>query len=151
MRVFRPPSFSRRGHVTARGATPRSTGPTSTLICDTERTRHMKIPWKLLLVTFACSSLTTPLRAAEQPASKTEAPAPKVAEPAPKDNGPDVSITPIGTYVHVDGDREKFREDTWMDDAWTGGIEEFTLQQKLDKTTTLNLFGRGIFDQHDYK
>src|SRR4029078_9652847 len=64
---------------------------------------------------------------------------------------PDVSITPIGTYVHVDGDREKFREDTWMDDPWTGGVEEFTLHQKLDKTTTLNLTGRGIFDQHDYK
>lgn len=113
----------------------------------------MRIPsCKHLLVTFACWAVSSSLWAAEPtPAAKPAETAPKVEQPAPKDNGPDVSITPIVTYINVHGDREKFREDYWIGDGWTGGVEEFTLDQKLDKTTTLKLFGRGVFEDRDYK
>jgi hypothetical protein len=86
--------------------------------------------------------LVLPSIAAEQAA------APQATTPQA---GPNVSVTPVVTYVKVNGDSEKFREDVWMKDGWTGGIEEFTLQEKFGKNTLLELEGRGIFDQHDYK
>jgi hypothetical protein len=66
-------------------------------------------------------------------------------------NSPDVSVTPRLTYVHVDGDADKFREDWWMSDGWTGGIEEFTLDQALKGDWKLRLDGRAIVDEEDYR
>ena len=61
------------------------------------------------------------------------------------------SITPLVTYVNVSGNRGQFREDHWMKDNWSGGIEEFTTQQKLGKDWQLTLEGTGIFDDENYK
>jgi len=64
---------------------------------------------------------------------------------------PTTSATPVVTYVNVSGNRGQFREDHWMKDNWSGGIEEFTTQQKLGKDWQLTLEGTGIFDEEDYR
>jgi hypothetical protein len=64
---------------------------------------------------------------------------------------PDVSVTPVGQYVTVKGDQNRFRQDWWIKDRWTGGIEDATYNQKLNKNWQLNLQGRAIFDEEDYK
>lgn len=64
---------------------------------------------------------------------------------------PTTSVTPEVTYANVSGNRGQFREDHWMKDNWSGGIEEFTTEQKLGKDWQLTLAGKGIFDDEDYK
>src|SRR5437773_1753094 len=66
-------------------------------------------------------------------------------------SGPEGSVTPIVNYVAVDGDERKFREDRWMKDQWSGGIEQLTLEQDLDQHTVLRVEGRGLFDADDYR
>ncbi len=62
-----------------------------------------------------------------------------------------VTVTPSLTYITVKGDKQRFREDTWMNDYWSGGAAEATLHQVLGKDTTLDFSGRGLFNQDDYK
>ena len=63
----------------------------------------------------------------------------------------DISITPIGQYVTVRGDKGRFREDWGIKEGWDGGIEDATYHQKIDKDWDMNLEGRAIFDEEDYK
>jgi hypothetical protein len=63
---------------------------------------------------------------------------------------PSMTITPIGQYVTVSGDKGRFRQDWQIKDGWTGGIEDATYRQKLGKDWQLNLEGRAIFDEEDY-
>jgi hypothetical protein len=64
--------------------------------------------------------------------------------------GPTGSGTLIVNHVSVNGDARKFREDWWMKDGWSGGIEQLTLEQDLDEHTVLHVEGRGVFDANDY-
>ncbi|MGD0650062.1 MAG: hypothetical protein ABSA97_02805 [Verrucomicrobiia bacterium] len=64
---------------------------------------------------------------------------------------PSVTVTPMAQYVTVRGDAAKFREDWGIKDGWTGGIEDATYSQKLGKDWQLNLEGRAIFDNEDYR
>lgn len=64
---------------------------------------------------------------------------------------PEISITPVGQYVTVRGNENKFREGWWIKDGWTGGLEDATYHQKFGKAWQLNLEGRAIFDEEDYK
>jgi len=73
-------------------------------------------------------------------ADETNAPAP-----------PSVTVTPIGQYIAVSGDAAKFRQDWGIKDGWSSGIEDATYSQKLNKDWQLNLEGRAIFDNEDYK
>lgn len=70
-----------------------------------------------------------------------------------KTTEPDFSvlIEPGLSYVNVRGNAAKFREDTWMKDKFTGGIEAFQLNRKVGKDLNLNIEGRGLFNAHDYK
>jgi hypothetical protein len=65
--------------------------------------------------------------------------------------GPVVELRPSVTYVKVNGDEAKFREDWWLSDGWTGGVEEFTLDQVLKGDWKCHLEGRAIFDENDYR
>lgn len=60
-----------------------------------------------------------------------------------------VSLTPSVTYASVSGNRAKFRAEHWQRDGWTGGVDEFTLRNKLNKDWDLLLEGRAIFDEED--
>ena len=62
-----------------------------------------------------------------------------------------LQLTPALTFVHVTGDKQKFREDGWLGNGFSGGIEEATLHRDLGKDTILDGTGRVFFDQHDYK
>ncbi len=61
------------------------------------------------------------------------------------------SISPAVTFVHVDGDEEKFREDQWLSDDWSGGVQQLQLIHGLDGDWTLDLQGRAVFDENDYR
>ena len=62
-----------------------------------------------------------------------------------------VVVDPSVTYASVTGNKSAFREATGIKDGWSGGIEEFGLSSKINKDTTLNFDGRGLFNEHDYK
>lgn len=79
------------------------------------------------------------------------APATLRAEVAATNAAPEISISPSVNYVTVKGDKEKFREDTWLKDYWTGGVEDATLHQKIGKDSSLDFEGRALFDAEDYK
>src|SRR6266404_9790181 len=65
--------------------------------------------------------------------------------------GPSGSETFLVNYVSVKGDKQKFREDWSMKDGWSGGVEQFTLDQDLDEHTTLHVEGRGVANENDYR
>ena len=69
----------------------------------------------------------------------------------PASSGPTGSTTLLVNYVSVYGDERKFREDWWMKDQWSGGVDQFNLEQDLDAHTVLRLEGRGVFDADDYR
>ena len=62
-----------------------------------------------------------------------------------------LQITPGFTTVSVAGDKQKFREDNWLGNGFSGGIESATLHRDLSKDTTLDVDGRAYFNQRDYK
>src|SRR5579859_5278652 len=64
---------------------------------------------------------------------------------------PTGSETLLVNYVSVKGDTQKFREDWSMNDQWSGGVEQLTLDQDLDEHTTLHVEGRGVVNQNDYR
>ncbi|MBI5687604.1 MAG: hypothetical protein HZC54_21245 [Verrucomicrobia bacterium] len=90
----------------------------------------------ILSVAVACGAWTGRAMAAEAEVKK---------EP-----GPEVSITPVTTFVNVEGNTSKFREDQWMKQGWTGGIESFKLNQQFGKDGQFNVEGRGIYNQREY-
>jgi hypothetical protein len=61
------------------------------------------------------------------------------------------SITPEFQYISVSGNQSKFREDQWQQGGWSGGAEDATYQQKFGKDVQLNIEGRAIFNEDDYK
>src|SRR5579859_500074 len=61
------------------------------------------------------------------------------------------SETLLVNYVSVKGDAQKFREDEWMRDGWSGGVEQLALDQDLDEHTTLHVEGRGVVNEDDYR
>jgi len=61
-----------------------------------------------------------------------------------------VSLTPTVRYVTVKGDEKRFRQDWWIQDGWTGGLEEMTLERALGHDWKLHMDGRAIFDEEDY-
>ena len=62
-----------------------------------------------------------------------------------------LQLTPGLTAISVSGDKQQFREDHWLGNGVSGGIEDATLHRDLSKDTTLDATGRAYFDQHNYK
>jgi hypothetical protein len=58
-------------------------------------------------------------------------------------------LTTGAGHVAVSGDRAKFREQSWMNDGWSGGVTEFRASGPLDEHTTFTLDGRVLFEQDD--
>lgn len=77
--------------------------------------------------------------------------APKGKESAAKNDTMEVSVSPGIRYIWVKGDANRFRQDWWMNDKLSGGIESFKLQRALNDDWTLSLDGRAFFDEHDYQ
>ncbi len=54
-------------------------------------------------------------------------------------------------YVTVSGNESVFREHYWQDDGFTGGIGAFTLSDRLEDGTRVNLESRSIFGTEDHE
>jgi hypothetical protein len=67
------------------------------------------------------------------------------------ENSTTLRVSPVVRYVAVDGDKDKFREDWWMEDQWTGGLESLELRHRFDKNVSLRLDARAIVPEEDYK
>ena len=63
----------------------------------------------------------------------------------------EISVTPGVIFVNVTGNKQQFRADQWLGNGWSGGVEDATFHRMLAKDTTLDMDGRALFDQHDYK
>ncbi len=57
--------------------------------------------------------------------------------------------TSVGGFT-LKGNRNNFQQQEQMSGRVFGGIEGFHFGTNIDKTTTLTLDGRGIFDEHNY-
>jgi hypothetical protein len=62
-----------------------------------------------------------------------------------------IEVSPEFNYVTVDGDKEKFREDQWMDDEATGGVKSFRMRYQVAPDTSLDASGHAIFPENNYK
>jgi len=60
-----------------------------------------------------------------------------------------ITVTP-GRYIHVDGDREKFRAHHWMDDKYDGGVKKFITNIETDNGTTIFMEGHAFVESNDY-
>ncbi|HSH15987.1 MAG TPA: c-type cytochrome domain-containing protein, partial [Verrucomicrobiae bacterium] len=56
-------------------------------------------------------------------------------------------LTTGAGHVTVSGDRARFREQSWMNDGWSGGVTEFRASGPLNEHTTFTLDGRVLFEQ----
>lgn len=71
-------------------------------------------------------------------------------EKTAKEAETEASITPSVTYVDVSGNKSKFREDTWMKDGLSGGLENFKYHQQVGKDGYFNADGHALYGQRDY-
>jgi mono/diheme cytochrome c family protein len=60
------------------------------------------------------------------------------------------TLTPTFGWFHVDGNTAMFRALNWRSEKWSGGLEEFSLSQSLDRDTKLSITGR-IQADYDYR
>jgi hypothetical protein len=61
-----------------------------------------------------------------------------------------VEIVPMVQAISVEGNERKFREDYWLSEGWSGGLERFAWREALQAGSELAVEGRGIFGQEDY-
>ena len=62
----------------------------------------------------------------------------------------EVSMTLLPSRViSVDGDRDKFRAQHWMNDGYAGGIEDYSAHYSADNGSVLFLDGRALYGQND--
>jgi hypothetical protein len=73
-------------------------------------------------------------------------PADTAAERQPK-----FTITPAIRWFSVEGNENKFREHTWLREGFSGGLQDLSIQQKVDDHTTATLDARILGGQGDYR
>jgi hypothetical protein len=61
------------------------------------------------------------------------------------------SVEPVVSFVGVDGDEEKFREDWWIEEGWSAGVNALLLERQLDEETTFMLEGKAVVPENDYR
>ncbi|MEW6306366.1 MAG: c-type cytochrome domain-containing protein [Verrucomicrobiota bacterium] len=60
------------------------------------------------------------------------------------------SFTPTAGWISVKGDERRFREHHWTREGWTGGVQEFQLEQQFNANDRFLLEGRAIGNNEDY-
>jgi hypothetical protein len=71
------------------------------------------------------------------------------AEEKEEPKGLSGAVTPVFSYVTIDKDEKKFREDWWLDDQWSGGVDEFVLKHS-QRDLSIFVEGSAIFSNKDY-
>ncbi|MFZ0828730.1 MAG: c-type cytochrome domain-containing protein [Verrucomicrobiia bacterium] len=61
------------------------------------------------------------------------------------------SIEPIGGWIGVWGDNQKFRELEGLHEGWTGGAEHFSYSERLAPDEKLTIEGHALVPQNDFK
>src|SRR6266568_3739179 len=59
------------------------------------------------------------------------------------------SISPTVRWIGVHGDAGKFRELEGIKPGWAGGIEQFSLKERLSPDELFSAEGHALFDDHD--
>lgn len=59
------------------------------------------------------------------------------------------SLTPGLRWIGVSGDEQKFRELEGVKAGWAGGLEHFSMEDKLGADRKFTAEGRVLFDEHD--
>lgn len=62
-----------------------------------------------------------------------------------------VTVTPGVRYISIGGDYQRFRQFNMMKEHFTGGIEDFTFDQRVGKNVTVHADGHLLFEEQDYK
>ncbi len=60
------------------------------------------------------------------------------------------SLSPTVRYIHVDGNKKSFREIEGHRDGSAGGVEYFSIKEKIADDTTVSAEGRALFGEDDY-
>ncbi|HXT39894.1 MAG TPA: c-type cytochrome domain-containing protein [Candidatus Angelobacter sp.] len=74
---------------------------------------------------------------------------PKGAETARRETR--MSVTPVVQWIHVTGNKQKFREDWSQKEGFTSGYERFEMTEPVGKDAELKVEGRALFPQEDYR
>ena len=61
------------------------------------------------------------------------------------------TISPTAQWLSVEGNEQKFREQTWINEEWSGGIDRFIAEAWLDADTKFTAEGRAITGPENYK
>src|SRR6185437_3048310 len=62
-----------------------------------------------------------------------------------------MSVTPVVQWIHVTGNKQKFREDWSQKEGFTSGYERFEMTEPVGKDAELKVEGRALFPQEDYR
>ena len=104
--------------------------------------------WKIVMAVAPVLLISTAFGAEKAAEKAEEKAAPKVeAKEAPK---PEFEMTPMLRFVDVSGNKQQFREDWWIRDGFTGGVEDFSMRQEFGKNSVFTLQGHGIYSDEDY-
>ena len=74
-----------------------------------------------------------------------------IAAVASADDTNSITVTPSIRYISIGGDAQKFRQFNLMKEHFTGGIEDFTLDQRTGKDIEVHAEGHVLFGEQDYK
>jgi hypothetical protein len=61
------------------------------------------------------------------------------------------SVEPSFAWIGVSGDKQQFREQWGMKDGWSGGIRDFQLHDRTPDGVKLDVEGRALANQDDYR
>jgi hypothetical protein len=61
------------------------------------------------------------------------------------------SMTPRMTWIGVRGNQGQFREQNWLPDGWSGGVERFGLEKRIDPETKVRADGWALWGREDFK
>jgi len=61
------------------------------------------------------------------------------------------TVTPTIRWITVNGDERRFREHYWVQDGWSGGVQDFRFEEKLGEGERFTAEGRTFFGAHDYQ
>ena len=67
--------------------------------------------------------------------------------------GPQFSfdVAPTFRWIHVEGDKAKFREIEGVKDGFSGGVERFSINEQINPNEKFSAEGRALFPDEDYQ
>ncbi|NOS69580.1 MAG: hypothetical protein HOP33_06590 [Verrucomicrobia bacterium] len=57
-------------------------------------------------------------------------------------------VSPVAGFISVRGNESKFREHAWQHDGWSGGLESFSITERISPDSKYTLTGRALTDDY---